>query len=537
MPMTKPTSEQVTFLAAGSGASQRTVLDKLRDAVSVKDFGAVGDGVADDTAAIQAALSAASAGTAVFVPAGTYLISTTLSVASAYVTIIGEGWASVIQQTSVAASKGAITCSADGLTVTNIKLESPTQTGNENIAINASKTASAAVYDIHVEDVWFEKFSYAIVVVNAHRCFVHNNYIYSTGDNSTDTGGAIQLAGAVQTTISGNIITGDSANKFQHGIYISGDISETTVTSNSISDGFYSYGIHIYGSTFVTGRFGMIVSENQINDVPNGIIFSNSGVANSNVRAVSIIDNKVYVTLRAVFVNGADVSNVIIDGNYFRSGGSGAANSILELTQSAGQSASDVRITNNVFKDFRNGGIDLNNAVSMSGFRIEGNTFDPATSGDACITLDDPATVTTEYVNMVVQNNRNVGSNSIVISPTFYNGYKSASWMSMNNNSFDPEDWTRVAAVSSTYTVISSDQTLLVTTGGSGVTINLPTVTGGAALNGRVIYVAKVDGGAGTVTIDPFGAQTINGAATYTLATQYAAVRLVLLNGQEWLAM
>ena len=39
MPMTKPTSEQVTFLAAGSGASQRTVLDKLRDVVSVKDFG------------------------------------------------------------------------------------------------------------------------------------------------------------------------------------------------------------------------------------------------------------------------------------------------------------------------------------------------------------------------------------------------------------------------------------------------------------------------------------------------------------------
>jgi len=39
------------FIQSGTGAIQRTVESKLKDTVSVKDFGAVGDGVVDDTAA------------------------------------------------------------------------------------------------------------------------------------------------------------------------------------------------------------------------------------------------------------------------------------------------------------------------------------------------------------------------------------------------------------------------------------------------------------------------------------------------------
>lgn len=65
------------FIQAGTGAVQRTVELKLQDVISVKDFGAVGDGVADDTAAIQAAINAAG-DKSVFLPSGNYRTTGTL---------------------------------------------------------------------------------------------------------------------------------------------------------------------------------------------------------------------------------------------------------------------------------------------------------------------------------------------------------------------------------------------------------------------------------------------------------------------------
>jgi hypothetical protein len=67
-------SDLVTFTQEGVGAVPRTVQSKLEESVSVKDFGAVGDGLADDTVAIQKALD--SGASSVYLPEGTYLFST-----------------------------------------------------------------------------------------------------------------------------------------------------------------------------------------------------------------------------------------------------------------------------------------------------------------------------------------------------------------------------------------------------------------------------------------------------------------------------
>lgn len=68
----------LSFTQAGTGAVTRTVDSKLKDVVSIKDFGAVGDGVTNDTAAIQAAIDSLPNGGVVYFPPGTYRIARTI---------------------------------------------------------------------------------------------------------------------------------------------------------------------------------------------------------------------------------------------------------------------------------------------------------------------------------------------------------------------------------------------------------------------------------------------------------------------------
>lgn len=75
------------------------------------------------------------------------------------------------------------------------------------------------------------------------------------------------------------------------------------------------------------------------------------------------------------------------------------------------------------------------------------------------------------------------------------------------------------------YTVLSSDQVIYVTTAAVNFTLNLPATTaGGKKLK---ILVIKIDSGAGTITITPNGAETIEGAGTKVISSQYGKCGLV----------
>ena len=104
------------FTAVGTGAVKRTSHDKFSDFVSIKDFGAVGDGLTDDTVAIQEALAAQNA---VFVPEGEYLITQAIVLGNRQ-TLTGAGQRAVIRANTLV---NLIEIGASYVTLSHLRLE------------------------------------------------------------------------------------------------------------------------------------------------------------------------------------------------------------------------------------------------------------------------------------------------------------------------------------------------------------------------------------------------------------------------------
>src|SRR5205814_3044753 len=90
--------------------------------VSVKAFGAKGDGVADDTAAIQAAINAAKASETIYFPSGTYDVSNFIVKNRSGLSFVGEGRNSVIRQKAGAARIATIEVSRD-IVISNLTFD------------------------------------------------------------------------------------------------------------------------------------------------------------------------------------------------------------------------------------------------------------------------------------------------------------------------------------------------------------------------------------------------------------------------------
>jgi len=132
-------ASNVGFTQSGTGTVARTAQDKERDIVSVKDFGAVGDGVTDNTVAFQAAVTAA-AGGKLELQEGTYLIGKVTLPSS--IIIEGKGVGTIIKLVAGHDDHLLTAASASGITLKNLTLD-----GNK-----ANQTAGAASRGLYLLD-------------------------------------------------------------------------------------------------------------------------------------------------------------------------------------------------------------------------------------------------------------------------------------------------------------------------------------------------------------------------------------------------
>jgi Pectate lyase superfamily protein len=161
-------SSLVNFLQAGTGADARTVQSKLRDTISVKDFGATGDGATNDATAIQEALTAGGAlanGAEVIMPVGTYVCGATGLTVPAKVRLVLSG----ARMTSSAVNAVTLVVGNDGASgaITGHGYGSMIDHTGTGSGVLADGIASQA--DVAVSDIWIKGTSAGVAAVTFSR--------------------------------------------------------------------------------------------------------------------------------------------------------------------------------------------------------------------------------------------------------------------------------------------------------------------------------------------------------------------------------
>lgn len=242
-------SSLVGYTQGGSGAVATTVQAKLRQTVSVKDFGAVGDGTTNDTTAMQNALN--SGASVVYIPAGTYLISTKLTFSC---NIEGEGFTSIIK--TVGDIIGLESTTSYGF-IKSIRVTSNGGGSTNNHGLMLKGCARTLVDGVYISGmgghgVWIDSTSASNNLLNLSNVQCVSNgingiYVYGGADNNAMTLENIDVRG---NTGSGIVFNGTSPS-----VTVGNFLNSVSAQSNTV------YGVAFLG-TLCRNNVGWVYLEN-----------------------------------------------------------------------------------------------------------------------------------------------------------------------------------------------------------------------------------------------------------------------------------
>lgn len=314
---------------AGSGATSRAIFSTINDfGVSVKSFGAIGNGVADDTAAIQNTINFVSAagGGRVIIPAGTYNISAVLTVPSG-VDIVGAGSAAtIIRATNTTQDAMTLSGSAASSVITN-RITDITFTHSSTTTGTAISGAALLLYNV---SVIINKFRFGLNASGGLVYFVINAIIGGTSADANSipvqvsstcagfmmTGSWIQRAGAGQAHVqlagagpqlTNNLIDASLSSATSDGIKLTATATLVVLTGNGINGGASGHGLNIVSGASIAVNTGNSISPDVIDSRPGAPIQYSFGT-NSSVTPLPLQTDTVRVIATAaitVTINAA----------------------------------------------------------------------------------------------------------------------------------------------------------------------------------------------------------------------------------------
>ena len=397
---------------------------------AVKEFypqwwGAKGDGVTDDSAAIQAAINAVpSSGGTVFIPTGTYLINDAIYIDRDKVNFVGDGATSIIKAKTTWAPSRTVLNGVGGLIeiygtrseiiIQHLKVQlvaGMTYAGGNRIGIHSGSPTSLLVTNLTITDVEIDGAglgsAYGVLLEAGYRdCDIDGNYVH---DFSASGGAGIVCHASTNESYRLRIRGNDVVNTWDDAIAIAsvntGSLHEVVIANNVISKNGAGGGAIKIDAAPASGQ--------TIVDV----------TVTGNVAETSTVNLDFAI---AILSGGSGLQNIIVMGNAFRRSGTGTwkyglfmpfchrsifAFNTFEQVQTVGiecQPATDTRFIGNEFKF--GGGAPIAIQIDAAGSILDGaarldfleNTFygysTPLTEGAGLAT---PITLRYEANNFV----------------------------------------------------------------------------------------------------------------------------------------